>query len=71
MRAHPLGKESAIIGEVVEDKHGFVQMTPGWAAGASSTGWRESSCREYADNKQKANSAVGLVRATVLLAVLA
>jgi hydrogenase expression/formation protein HypE len=27
MRAHPLGKESAIIGEVVEDRHGFVQMT--------------------------------------------
>lgn len=27
MRAHPLGGQSAIIGEVVEDDHGFVQMT--------------------------------------------
>jgi hydrogenase expression/formation protein HypE len=26
MRAHPLGKAAAIIGEVVEDSHGFVQM---------------------------------------------
>jgi hydrogenase expression/formation protein HypE len=26
MRAHPLGKEAAIIGEVVADEHGFVQM---------------------------------------------
>jgi hydrogenase expression/formation protein HypE len=26
MRAHPLGTESAIIGEVVEDPHRFVQM---------------------------------------------
>ncbi len=26
MRAHPLGKESAIIGEVIEDANGFVQM---------------------------------------------
>jgi hydrogenase expression/formation protein HypE len=26
MQAHPLGKESAIIGKVVEDRHGFVQM---------------------------------------------
>lgn len=26
MRAHPLGKQAAIIGEVVEDAHGFVQM---------------------------------------------
>lgn len=26
MQAHPLGKESAIIGQVVEDEHGFVQM---------------------------------------------
>ncbi|HEY0665298.1 MAG TPA: hydrogenase expression/formation protein HypE [Gallionella sp.] len=29
MRAHPLGKDSAIIGEVVADKHCFVQMTTG------------------------------------------
>jgi hydrogenase expression/formation protein HypE len=27
MRAHPLGKDAAIIGEVQEDAHGFVQMT--------------------------------------------
>ena len=27
MRAHPLGRESAIIGAVVEDRHHFVQMT--------------------------------------------
>jgi hydrogenase expression/formation protein HypE len=27
MRAHALGTESAIIGEVIEDAHGFVQMT--------------------------------------------
>ncbi len=26
MRAHPLGSEAAIIGEVIEDTHGFVQM---------------------------------------------
>ncbi|MDP2762607.1 MAG: hydrogenase expression/formation protein HypE [Sideroxyarcus sp.] len=27
MRAHPLGSRAAIIGEVIEDEHGFVQMT--------------------------------------------
>ena len=27
MRAHPLAREAAIIGEVVQDVHGFVQMT--------------------------------------------
>jgi hydrogenase expression/formation protein HypE len=27
MRAHPLARQAAIIGEVVEDAHGFVQMT--------------------------------------------
>ena len=27
MRAHPLGRKSSIIGEVLEDAHGFVQMT--------------------------------------------
>jgi hydrogenase expression/formation protein HypE len=27
MRAHPLGVQSAIIGEVIEDDHNFVQMT--------------------------------------------
>ena len=26
MRAHPLGREAAIIGEVVEDQNAFVQM---------------------------------------------
>ena len=26
MRAHPLGKESSIIGEVIEDPNCFVQM---------------------------------------------
>lgn len=26
MQAHPLGTEAAIIGEVIEDEHGFVQM---------------------------------------------
>jgi len=26
MRVHPLGRQAAIIGEVVEDPHGFVQM---------------------------------------------
>lgn len=30
MQAHPLGKEAAIIGEVVEDQHGFVQMETGF-----------------------------------------
>ena len=27
MRAHPLGQRSSLIGEVLEDSHGFVQMT--------------------------------------------
>lgn len=27
MRAHPLGREASVIGEVLEDAHGFVQMT--------------------------------------------
>jgi hydrogenase expression/formation protein HypE len=27
MRAHPLAREASIIGEVVQDAHGFVQMT--------------------------------------------
>jgi len=26
MRAHPLGRDAAIIGEVIADPHGFVQM---------------------------------------------
>ena len=30
MRAHPLGREATIIGEVVADEHRFVQMTTGF-----------------------------------------
>jgi hydrogenase expression/formation protein HypE len=30
MLAHPLGQQSAIIGEVIEDEHGFVQMETGF-----------------------------------------
>jgi hydrogenase expression/formation protein HypE len=30
MQAHPLGKQAAIIGEVVEDAHSFVQMETGF-----------------------------------------
>jgi hydrogenase expression/formation protein HypE len=30
MRAHPLGEQSAIIGEVIEDKNSFVQMKTGF-----------------------------------------
>lgn len=30
MRAHPLGRQAAIIGEVIEDQHGFVQMQTGF-----------------------------------------
>jgi hydrogenase expression/formation protein HypE len=30
MRAHPKGRQAAIIGEVVEDSHGFVQMETGF-----------------------------------------
>ena len=30
MRAHPKGRQAAIIGEVVEDPHGFVQMETGF-----------------------------------------
>jgi hydrogenase expression/formation protein HypE len=30
MRAHPLGREAAIIGEAVHDEHCFVQMTTGF-----------------------------------------
>jgi hydrogenase expression/formation protein HypE len=26
MRAHPLGREAAVIGRVIEDPHGLVQM---------------------------------------------
>jgi hydrogenase expression/formation protein HypE len=27
MRSHPQGQQAAIVGEVLEDAHGFVQMT--------------------------------------------
>ena len=30
MRSHPLGRASAIVGEVIEDDHGFVQMETGF-----------------------------------------
>jgi len=33
MRAHPLGRDAAIIGSVVEDSHHFVQMTTGFGGG--------------------------------------
>jgi hydrogenase expression/formation protein HypE len=33
MRAHPLGKEAADIGQVVEDDHRFVQMTTSFGGG--------------------------------------
>ena len=33
MRAHPLGREAAIIGEVVADDHRFVQMITGFGGG--------------------------------------
>lgn len=33
MRAHPLGRHAAIIGEVIEDDHHFVQMTTAFGGG--------------------------------------
>jgi hydrogenase expression/formation protein HypE len=33
MRAHPLGRDAAIIGEVIEDDHHFVQMTTAFGGG--------------------------------------
>lgn len=33
MRAHPLGREAAIIGEAIEDEHRFVQMTTAFGGG--------------------------------------
>jgi hydrogenase expression/formation protein HypE len=33
MRAHPLGRDAAIIGEAVADDHNFVQMTTGFGGG--------------------------------------
>jgi len=33
MRAHPLGRDAAIIGEVTADDHRFVQMTTGFGGG--------------------------------------
>ena len=38
MRAHPLGRDGAIIGEVVEDDHCFVQMTTSFG-GARIVDW--------------------------------
>ena len=33
MRSHPLGRDAAMIGEVVVDEHNFVQMTTGFGGG--------------------------------------
>jgi len=33
MRAHPLGRDAAVIGEAIEDDHHFVQMTTGFGGG--------------------------------------
>jgi hydrogenase expression/formation protein HypE len=33
MRAHPLGRDAAIIGEVIEDDQHFVQMTTAFGGG--------------------------------------
>ena len=33
MRAHPLGRDAALIGEAVADRHRFVQMTTGFGGG--------------------------------------
>lgn len=33
MRAHPLGRDAAIIGETMKDDHRFVQMTTGFGGG--------------------------------------
>ncbi len=33
MRAHPLGRDAAIIGHVVEDEHRFVQMATSFGGG--------------------------------------
>jgi hydrogenase expression/formation protein HypE len=33
MQAHPLGRQAAMIGEVVEDRHGLVQMETGFGGG--------------------------------------
>lgn len=38
MRAHPLGKNAAIIGEIIEDSHRFVQMQTGFG-GARVVDW--------------------------------
>ena len=38
MQAHPLGREAAIIGEVVADRHGFVQMQTGFG-GTRTVDW--------------------------------
>jgi len=33
MRAHPLGREGALIGQIIEDEHRFVQMTTAFGGG--------------------------------------
>jgi hydrogenase expression/formation protein HypE len=33
MQAHPLGRQAALIGEVVDDPHGLVQMETGFGGG--------------------------------------
>ncbi|WP_419603886.1 AIR synthase-related protein, partial [Thiolapillus sp.] len=38
MRSHPLGADSAIIGEVIEDEQGFVQMQTSFG-GSRIVGW--------------------------------
>jgi hydrogenase expression/formation protein HypE len=38
MRAHPLGRDAAVIGEVIEDPHRFVQMETGFG-GARIVDW--------------------------------
>jgi len=45
MRAHPLGREAAQIGEITEDPHRFVQMQPRSAECAWWTGLPANNCR--------------------------
>ena len=49
MRAHPLGAQAALIGEVVATRTNSSRCRPAWAAVASSIGWRGSSCRGFAE----------------------
>ena len=59
MRAHPLGVDAAIIGEMVEDEHRFVQMTTASAADGSSTGCPASNCRASVDGAANSRRAAG------------